>query len=85
MRYLIFIPKGESKLQGHALLASVGLADHAKGFDVLPTNGPGNVPGHLFGWLDHVQTRLAYKPEDQAWIPSIIEGDRKEGAYWVGI
>lgn len=85
MRYLIFTPKGETKLQGQALLESVGLGDHAKGFDVLPTNGPGNVPGYLFGWLDHVQTRIAYKPEEQIWIPSLIEGERKEGAYFVGI
>ncbi len=85
MRYLIFIPKGKSKLQGKALLESVGLGDHAKGFDVLPVQGPGNVSGWLFGWLDPAAPRLTYEPEKQTWIPSLIEGERKAGAYWVGI
>lgn len=84
MRYLIFIPKSD-RIVLNELLCSVGLADHAKGFDALPCCGPGDVQGWLFGWLDHVQTRIAYKPEEQTWIPSMIEGDQKEGAYFVGI
>ncbi len=86
MRYQVFIAKSESKLQGAALLQSVGLEDHAKGFDTLPiAKGPDGKPGTLFAWLDHEQTRICYEPDKQTWIPSLIEGDRKAGAYWVGI
>ncbi len=85
MRHMIFIPKAESKLEGHALLSSVGLEDHAKGFDCLSIQGPGNVSGWIFGWLDPSQPRLTFEPEKQTWIPSIVEGERASGAYWVGI
>lgn len=84
MRYLIWIPKSEVK-DHSALLESVGLEDHAKGFDALPSAGPGETRGVMFGWLDHTQTRLTYEPEKQTWIPSLSDGERPAGAYWVGI
>jgi hypothetical protein len=86
MRYLIFIPKPSAKLQGRALLESVGLGDHAKGFDALPiAAGPTGQAGTLFAWLDHEQTRIAHEPDQQTWIPSLISGDQPSGAYWVGV
>lgn len=84
MRYLIFLPHSQHKLQSQAL-ESVGLSDHVKGCDCLPTTGPNNQQGWMIGWLDHEQTRLTYSPDEQVWIPSMIDGDRPEGAYWVGI
>lgn len=86
MRYMIFVPNPASgKAKATGLLESVGLTDHAKGHDALPVQGPGNVAGWLFGWLDHEQSRLCYEPNKQTWIPSLADGDRGAGAYWVGI
>ena len=86
MRYQIFVPKSDTKVQGAALLQSVGLEDHAKGFDELQiAKGPDGKPGTLFAWLDHEQTRICFEPDQQTWIPSLITGDRKAGAYSVGI
>jgi hypothetical protein len=86
MRYLIFVPKPQTKQMGAALLESVGLGDHAKGFDTMQcAAGPTGSSGVLFGWLDPVQNRLVYEPEKQTWIPSLAEGDRPAGAYWVGV
>lgn len=85
MRYLIWIPEHDKQKRGEHLLQAVGLGDHAKGFDALPALGPDGKQGWLFGWLDHVQNRLTFDPEAQVWIQSLPEGDRPEGAYWVGI
>lgn len=85
MRYLVWVPNGNAKADGAALLKSVGLEDHAKGFDAMPTGGPVPGSGYLFAWTDPTDNRVAYKPEEQTWIPSMADGDRPAGAYWVGI
>jgi hypothetical protein len=85
MRYLVWIPKNADKqLTGQLLLNSVGLDDHT-GLDVVQSTGPGGSAGWLFAWLSPDQPNLAYKPDEQIWIPSLADGDRPAGAYHVGI
>ena len=87
MRFLLFVPGSDHKGTPQEVLASVGLGEIAHGVDTRPVNaGPNETGGGLlFGWLSATQSQFDVFPERQKWLPSLADGDRKSGAYWVGL
>lgn len=87
--HLIYVPRSrhpENDARTEAILAAVGLADHAPA-ETLPVaggEGPDGEGGTLFGrW--GTDGRLHYRAREQTWIPAVKSGDRPAGRYWVGV
>ena len=86
MRFLLYVPGPAKGKTPQDELTRVGLGEIAAQVDTGDTpTGPDGKGGLLFGWLDSIQNRFGFLPDQQTWIPSAASGDRATGAYWVGL
>lgn len=83
VHFLIHIPDcSPADLQLRA--KGAGLADLLGGHDALHyQTGPAGTSGLNIGWLSPGNGRLEYSPDEQDWVPSILQVNGKP-AYWVG-